>query len=232
MKKIISIVLGIMILVGASLFVYENFLNKREATATPSPQVKKDSKQVSNKFRIIAVGDSLTAGYGLNLSESYPAQLNEKLQKAGKNVEVINMGVSGETTAGLLDRVDFILSQNPEMILITIGGNDALRALPLQQTENNISKIIHAFKKKVPESKIYLANIQAPGNLGFTYTSRFNKIFKNVASEEDVNLVQFVEPEVFTKDDLMQNDGIHPNKDGYEVIVSKYIFPEVLKELK
>lgn len=227
MKKIISI-LGIIVLLGIIFFGYQTFFADSSNIVTNNSSDKNNQEQnITSMTKIVAVGDSLTAGYGLNINESYPSQLEKKLSDNGKDVEIINMGVSGETTAGLLERVEFVKKQNPEIIIITIGGNDALRGLPVAETEKNITKIISSFKEVVDSDKIFLANIQAPGNLGFGYTSQFNNLFKNIASREKINLLPFVVPEVFTVDSLMQGDGVHPNREGYSIIVDKYIYPEI-----
>lgn len=232
MKKIIS--LAVVFVSFLSLYIFFNYFNN---ILTNNQIVEKvtvenqEQEMASEKIKILAIGDSLTAGYGLNITDSYPSQLEKKLLEKGESVEVINMGVSGETTAGLLERIEFIKKQKPELVLITIGGNDALRALPISETENNIFQIIKSLKEQVTSDKIFLANIQAPGNLGSNYTSKFNSIFAKVADSEKINLMQFVVPEVFTDETLMQGDGIHPNSEGYKLIIEKYILPQILQHI-
>jgi acyl-CoA thioesterase I len=178
-------------------------------------------------YKILAVGDSLTAGYGLSLSESYPSILAERLVSAGKNVNVINAGVSGETTAGLLERIEFIASQKPDMVLITIGGNDAFRNIPIAYTKENLIKIVSVLKKEVPEDAIYLLQIRTPLNLGLGYSGQFQKMYEEVADTEHIKILPFVEKEVFLDETKMLSDGIHPNKAGYEYIVDTFLFKEI-----
>jgi acyl-CoA thioesterase-1 len=228
MKKIISLVL-----VGALLMLisFYYFSNSNNGNINIIEENKTEKNQASG-VKIIAIGDSLTAGYGLNLDDSYPNQLEKKLLENNFNVQIINAGVSGETTAGLLERIDFIKSQKPEIILITIGGNDALRALPVSETEKNILAIVRSLKEVVAKEKIFLMQIQAPANLGISYTRQFNAIHQKIANQENINLVPFVVPEVFTKQELIQNDGIHPNEAGYKYLVDKYIYNAVTKTLQ
>jgi acyl-CoA thioesterase-1 len=230
MKKTISIIIGILFVflaIGFYLFYLNKNVNNNQQNENVN--ISENVEKVENKIKIIAVGDSLTAGYGLDERDSYPRQLENKLLEKFKKVEVVNMGVSGETTAGLLDRTDFVLSQKPEMIIITIGGNDAFRNLPIEMTKENIEKIIDSFLAKVDKDKIFLAEIQAPLNLGFKYSGEFNSLFKNIAKSKGVKLLKFVDKEIFTNGIYMQGDGIHPNKAGYEKIINKYILDEVLK---
>ncbi len=227
MKKIISFIL----ILAATLAIYTFFAFTKENKSVKVADTAEGVQQ-KKEFRILAVGDSLTAGYGLNISESYPAQLERKLLDNGYDVEVINTGISGETTAGLLERVDFLKKQNPKAILITIGGNDALRALPNKETEKNMRNIISSFKEILPSKNIFLMNVQAPANLGSLYTKEFNQIYKKMSLETGINLIPFVTTEIFTNPSLMQNDGIHPNSVGYKQIVDQYIYNKVSEVLE
>lgn len=229
MKKTIKIIFVFCVMgviVGYLFFIN----NKDNVVDTKSPT---DISNVEkNKFKIIAVGDSLTAGYGLSLSESYPEILKKKLIDAGKNVEVINAGISGETTAGLLERAKFISEQNPDLLLITIGGNDVFRNLPIKNTKQNILETIKIFKQSLKAENIYLLQIEATANQGISYRDEFNGIYKEIADLEDVNLLPFVVKEVFLDQNKMLPDSIHPNKNGYEFIVDNYIFPVINNKIK
>lgn len=230
MKKTIKILLLIIFFAFAFSVYYFDFFNLFK-TEVNNSTISNDQQEEINIIKIIAVGDSLTAGYGVNLNESYPIQLEKKLQENSFNVEVINAGISGETTAGLLDRVEFIKSNTPDMILITIGGNDALRNLPIESTEENILAIIKSFKEIVPANKIFLMEIKAPLNRGIAYANQFNLIYEKVAKQEKINLVPFVTSEVFLDSSLMLEDRIHPNQKGYQLIIDKYIYKIVSREL-
>ncbi|MFN4181221.1 MAG: arylesterase [Candidatus Paceibacteria bacterium] len=228
MKKTTSLIFIGVVLVGLSWAGFAMYRSQKTAnTANTSP-----TQSEKGDIKIIAVGDSLTAGYGLPLAESYPMQLEKKLNENGFSVEVINAGVSGETTAGLLERVDFIKSNEPDMILITIGGNDALRNLPIENTEKNIRAILQGFKKTVPEDKIFLMQVRSPLNAGLAYATRFNAMYEELSKQEGVHLVPFVETEVFLNSDLMLEDRIHPNKAGYAKLIDKYIYKAVAAELR
>lgn len=223
--KILFFVLGLLILFFANYYFF--FIKERK----PAENVNITNNNIENAKKIIAVGDSLTAGYGLPLSESYPAQLEKKLTENKYNVKVINAGISGETTAGLLERVEFIKSNNPYMILITIGGNDALRNLPIENTEANIFSIIKSFKEILPAERIFLMKMKSPLNAGLLYASKFNEMYEKVAKQEGINLVPFLETEVFLNSNLMLEDRIHPNADGYKFLIDKYIYKAVARSL-
>lgn len=230
MKKIISIVIIFFALAGGLYYfgVFDNTQTSRRSTS----ETKNESSNEGDLFKIIAVGDSLTAGYGLPLDDSYPMQLEARLLADGHEVEVVNAGISGETTAGLLDRVEFIKSNNPDMVLITIGGNDALRNLPIANTEENITKIIQSLKEVLPAEKIFLMSAQAPLNLGLAYVNKFNSMYENIEEKEGIHVVPFVVSEVFLDGALMQDDRIHPNKTGYAKLIDKFIYKEVVRQIK
>ncbi|NTW22853.1 arylesterase [Candidatus Falkowbacteria bacterium] len=233
MKKTTSIILIAIFIIGLVGYYFFSGGNKQNSDTTT--EVRKTSSEqggVNSKFKIIAVGDSLTAGFDLPLDDSYPKILEAKLLESGKDVEVINAGVSGETTAGLLERADFIAKQNPDMLLITTGGNDAFRNLPIKNTRENIQKTLQIFKKNIEPESIYLLQIESTANLGLRYRKEFNEMYKEVASLEEVKLLPFVVKEVFLDSSKMLTDGIHPNRLGYEYIVDNFIFPEVNGKIK
>ena len=228
-KVILGVLVVTTVILGALFLVRNNDTYKTSSEANPTNNLKESESVTGTK--IIAIGDSLTAGYGLELKDSYPNILEEKLKNDGYNVSVINAGISGETTAGLLDRVSFILKQKPEIVLITIGGNDAFRNLPLENTRENILQIASLLKKDIAPNKIFLMRVQAPENLGINYKRDFDSIYEEVAEKEGVTLVQFVEPEVFLNNKYIQSDGIHPNGLGYKQIVDQYIYPAITEVL-
>ncbi len=180
---------------------------------------------------IIAFGDSLTAGYGLPLSESYPAQLQERLQSEGYSVKVINAGVSGETTRGNLERASFIRNQNPDIVLLGIGGNDALRYLPIEETEKNMRATIETLQGGEDAPRIVLLHMQAPITSGLGYKQKFDTLYEDLSDEYDLTLVPFYTKEVFLNPDYKLDDGIHFNREGYAYIVEEYLLEEVLNLL-
>jgi len=197
-------------------------------TNTPMPQ---STNNLERAFTIIAFGDSLTAGYGLPSSESYPAQLGKRLIEAGYDVSVINSGVSGETTRGNLERAQFIRDQNPDIVLLGIGGNDALRILPLSETRNNMRETIETLQSGDNPPVILLLQMQAPLNAGVAYKEEFDSLYTSLALETDVTLVPFLTEEVFLDANNKLNDGIHLNRVGYGKVVDLYIVPEVTRAL-
>ncbi len=172
---------------------------------------------------IIAFGDSLTAGYGLPASEGYPAQLEVELRNRGYQVKVINSGVSGETTRGNLERASFIRSQNPDIVLLGIGGNDALRLLPVEETEKNIEETIRILKSGENPPVVLLLRMQAPINVGLGYKQKFDSLYEEIADRQEVILLPFLTAEVFLNPDNKLSDGIHLNKIGYKQVVDLYL---------
>lgn len=176
-------------------------------------------------IKIIAFGDSLTAGYGLPAEESYPAQLEKALLVAGFSVDVINSGVSGETSRGNLERAAFIRSQNPDIVLLGIGGNDALRLLPVDETEKNIEQTIVTLQSGENPPLIVLLKMQAPLNVGLGYKQKFDAIYENVASRNNILIVPFLTTEIFLNKENKIADGIHLNQTGYKKVVDMYMLP-------
>lgn len=179
-------------------------------------------------LRLLVLGDSLSAGYGLKPEDSFPTRLEEALDVAGYDVHVINAGVSGDTTAGGLSRLEWALADKPQIVLVELGGNDALRGLPPAETYANLESIIVKLKKN--GVRVVLAGMQAPRNLGKDYTLEFDAIYPRLARQYDVPLYPFFLDGVALDPALNQPDGIHPNPAGVKVIVNK-ILPLLESEL-
>lgn len=222
MVKIISIVLGVVVLVGAIYFFLSRGGNAVTTNAIP------ETKTAIGGVTIIAFGDSLTAGYGLPSNESYPAQLDTALKAKGIQANVINAGVSGETTRGNLERAEFIRLQNPDLVLLGIGGNDALRSLPVADAKRNITETIRVLKSGDNPPTIILLKMQAPLNAGLTYKREFDAMYDEVAQSEKIMLVPFLTTEVFLNQDNKLSDGIHLNKVGYGKVVEEYLLQPVV----
>ena len=175
------------------------------------------------KKTIIFFGDSLTAGYGLSTEQAFPAIVEQKLNSNGFDYEVVNAGLSGETTAGGLSRVDWILQKKVDIFILELGANDALRGLPLDQTKANLQAIIDRVKSKYPDANIVIAGMLAPPNLGSDYTSEFKSIFTDIAKENKASLIPFLLNGVAGDKSLNLPDGIHPNVEGHKIVANNVI---------
>lgn len=169
--------------------------------------------------RVLMLGDSLTAGFGLPVTESLPSQLEAVLKGQGLDVLVLNGGVSGDTTAGGLARVDWALADNPNYALVALGANDALRGLDTDKAFQNLDAIIAKLKAK--GIKVMILGMLAPPNLGRDYGERFAAIFPRLAEKYRVPLYPFLLDGVAADPKLNQRDGMHPNADGVRVIVGR-----------
>ena len=167
---------------------------------------------------ILFYGDSLTAGYGLSPEEAFPALVEKKLNKTEKKVKVVNAGLSGETSAGGLSRIDWVLRQPIDIFVLELGANDGLRGLPVDQTRKNLQGIIDKVKSKYPTCKIVLAGMMVPPNMGKEYTEDFRSVYPSLASKNKATLIPFILDGVGGIEKLNQADGIHPNVEGHQII--------------
>ncbi len=167
---------------------------------------------------ILFFGDSLTAGYGLSPEEAFPALIEKELAKSGKTTKVINAGLSGETTAGGLSRIDWVLRQSPDIFILELGGNDGLRGLPLEQTKKNLQAIIDKVRIKFPQAKIVIVGMMVPPNMGSDYSNQFKGIFPALAKKNNATLIPFLLEGVAGNETLNLPDGIHPNSEGHKIV--------------
>ncbi|PLX95922.1 MAG: arylesterase [Desulfuromonas sp.] len=172
-------------------------------------------------LRILVLGDSLTAGYGLATEETFPAQLQQALQAAGYPVTVINAGVSGDTSAGGLSRLEWALADRPDIVILELGANDALRGLAPEQTGNNLEQIIIRLQQAGVD--ILLAGMLAPRNLGSEYYSKFDNLYPALAARYAIALYPFFLQGVAGEPQLNLADGLHPNARGVAVIVQNIL---------
>jgi len=177
--------------------------------------------------RIVAFGDSLTAGLGVGPAESYPAQLQRRLEDLGYHYRVVNAGVSGETTAGGVRRVAWVLKSQPTIIILELGANDGLRGLNPEQTQANLERIIQQFQQA--RVTVVLAGMKLPPNYGVEYTKAFEAIYPVVAQKYNLILIPFFLDGIAGSTKLNQADGIHPTAEGYRIIVNKIL--ETVKPL-
>lgn len=167
--------------------------------------------------RIVAFGDSLTAGLGVQINESYPAQLQRRLDGLGYHYRVINAGVSGDTTAGGLRRVSWVLNSKPELVILELGANDGLRGISVDETQLNLRQIV----RRLQEARVtvILAGMKLPPNYGQDYTTRFEAMYRSLAREHQVPFIPFFLEGVGGTSSLNQADGLHPTREGYKVVV-------------
>lgn len=205
----------------------------RFVTDTPSPvapSVMTPTNDESN-IRIVAFGDSLTAGYNLPIDEAYPAQLERLLRERGYSVEVINAGVSGETSAGGVRRTDFIRSLEPDIILFGLGGNDALRFLSPTDFERNIDIALTALLSEPRPGAVLLLGMRAPGNTDPEYRQAFDAVYPKLAAKFSLPLIPFFLEGVALDPRYTLPDGIHPTSEGYQIMVDTLIAPRVIEIL-
>ena len=171
--------------------------------------------------RIVALGDSLTSGLGVGAQESYPAQLQQRLQALEYPHRVINAGVSGDTSAGGLRRVPWILRSKPDWVILELGVNDGLRGLSVEQTRTNLDQIIHRLRQA--GVRVVLAGMKLPPNYGKEYTAAFEAIYPALAKQYRLPFIPFFLEGVAASADLNQPDGIHPTREGYRIIVEQVL---------
>ena len=182
----------------------------------PSPATPSDPDAPPARPRIVAFGDSLTIGLGLLEQEAYPALLQRKIDDAGYQFEVINAGVSGDTTAGALRRLDWALEGDVKVLIVAFGGNDGLRGLPVSQMKENLSTIIDRARER--NVVVILAGMEAPPNFGQEYATQFRQAFRDVALQKRVLFLPFLLNNVAGTPELNQGDGIHPNQQGTRIV--------------
>jgi len=179
---------------------------------------------------ILAFGDSLTAGYGVQERESYPARLQDILRKHGYPHRVINAGVSGDTTAGGVRRIRWLLQHDPRVVILALGANDGLRGLSVTEMYDNLKQIIELCREH--RARVLLAGMKIPPNYGEAYSRAFEEVYTTLAGEFDLPLLPFILEGVAAKREYTQPDGIHPLGPGYEIVadtVWKYIEPMIAK---
>lgn len=180
---------------------------------------------------VVFLGDSLTAGLGLSEDQAYPSLLGKKLQQEGLPVRVINAGVSGDTTAGGLARLSWLLNQHPDVVVVALGGNDGLRGLPVEEVDHNLREIVR--RSQAAGARVLLLGLQMPPNYGPEYTARFAALYPKIAKDLNATLLPFMLAGVGGVQNLNQADGIHPTAAGQE-IVAKNVLPyleKVVREL-
>lgn len=211
-------------IVSTALCALLSACHQDQEAATPRP-----AAPAQQKGTIVALGDSITAGYGLPETEAYPAQLEKKLHQAGYPWRVVNAGVSGETSSGTLARIDWVLKLNPDIVILTIGANDGMRGQDPELTRKNIDKIVSALQAKGVVA--VLAGMHMLTNMGPSYTQKFSAIYPKIAKDRNLILIPFILDKVAGEETLNLSDGIHPNAQGY-AIVTENVYPYLLQAIK
>jgi acyl-CoA thioesterase I len=215
-----------------SLLLFSCGTNQKTDAPTSAPASEENPQSTSeneDKKVILFFGNSLTAGYGLEPEEAYPALIQKRLDSLGLDYQVINAGLSGETTASGNSRLEWVLErQKVDVFVLELGANDGLRGIPTEETDRNLRSMIEQVRAANPETKIILAGMMVPPNMGGDYSARFQKLFPAIAEEEDVMLIPFLLQDVAGETELNQGDGIHPTAEGQEILADNVW--QVLKE--
>ena len=168
--------------------------------------------------QILIFGDSITAGYGLEVNQAFPAYIQQRIDSLEMDHNVVNAGISGETSAGGLRRIDWVLQQPVDIFILELGGNDGLRGIDPENTKQNLQGIMDKVSEKYPDALIILTGMEAPPNMGERYTEEFRSVFYELADENDVIFMPFILEGVAGDPELNQGDGIHPTEEGHKVI--------------
>lgn len=201
------------------------------ASVTTETVAPADQQVNSSPITILALGDSLTEGLGVDKNDNYPAQLEDRLQEMGyDNAKVINSGLSGETSTGLVNRLDWVLQTKPDVTILTIGANDAIRGIDVATIEANIRTAVKRLQGN--GSVVILGGMSIYDNLGSDYVAAFSDIYPRVAKDMNVTLIPFFLEGVGGDRELNQADAIHPTKEGYTIIVNDNILPILEPKLK
>ena len=202
---------------------------KQESKSPSVANTQNDTLTTTKNKIIVCFGNSLTAGMGLEPDEAFPALLQGKLDSLQLDYKVINAGLSGETTASGKNRLNWVLNQKVDIFILELGANDGLRGIPLSETRNNLQSIIDMVRQKNPITKIILAGMQIPPNMGDAYTTEFRDIFPELAKKNNTAIIPFLLKDVAGIPALNQEDGIHPTKEG-QAIVTQNVW-EILQKV-
>jgi acyl-CoA thioesterase-1 len=170
------------------------------------------------RARVVVLGDSITAGAGLDPQKAYPAVLQEKVDAAHLPFEIINAGVSGDTTAGGLRRVDWVLARGASVLVVALGGNDGLRGIQAKETEENLRQIVKRAREKIPNLSVIVAGMEMPATMGAEYVAEYRKVFSKVAADSNATLIPFLLEGVGGVPELNQADMIHPTAAGQKIV--------------
>ncbi|QHV96067.1 arylesterase [Spirosoma endbachense] len=213
-----SVISGLMLLLTAWGCGSSDSKTESASTTSASKSAETKSATTAKKPIVLFYGNSLTAGYGVEPSQAFPALVGQKIDSAGLNYQVVNAGLSGETTAGGKSRISWVMRQPVAIFVLELGGNDGLRGIPLKSTRQNLQAIIDTVRLKSPQATIVLAGMQIPPNLGTDYTREFRGLFKELADKNKLVLIPFLLEGVGGIPKLNQPDGIHPTPAGHKIV--------------
>lgn len=188
------------------------------ATVIKTPTKQADMPLANKKKTIVFFGNSLTAGYGLDPEQGFAGLIQKKIETLALDYQVVNAGLSGETTAGGNGRIDWILRQPIDVFILELGGNDGLRGIDPSSSIKNLQSIIDKVKAKYPAAKIVLAGMEAPPNMGEAFTSEFRAMYPKLAKANNIALIPFLLDKVGGVPALNQADGIHPTAKGHQIV--------------
>jgi acyl-CoA thioesterase I len=191
-----------------SFLVLLFLLLRGSSIAAPTPRI------------ILFLGDSITAGFGLDPSQAFPALIQQKIDARRWNFQVVNAGQSGDTSAGGLGRLHWLLRNRVDVVVLELGANDGLRGLPVETTRKNLQAIIEQIKRKYPEAKVLLAGMKVPPNMGGDYARKFEAVFADVAKKNNAPLIPFILEGVGGVREFNLADGIHPTAKGQEMVAA------------
>ncbi len=217
----LAVLIPIVVACGAQVGEDSPASDRRILPARAAVRVAK-SQPAAGLPRVVFLGDSLTAGLGLDEDQAYPAVIARALQKEGRAIQLVNAGVSGDTSAGGLSRLSWLLGQHPDVMVVALGANDGLRALPVEETEKNLRQIVR--RARAAGARVLLLGMRIPPNYGPDYTGRFEAMYPRLAKDLKVPLVPFLLEGVGGVRALNQADGIHPTAEGQEIL-AKNVLP-------
>jgi acyl-CoA thioesterase I len=192
---------------------------KKEAIASKKEIQNKVDNKKNNQPTILFFGNSLTAGYGIDPDLAFPNLIQKRLDSLGYNYQVVNAGLSGETTSGGNTRIDWILKQKIDVFVLELGGNDGLRGIGTEESAKNLQSIIDKVKKTYPSAQIILAGMEVPPNMGQDYAQAFRKMYKDLTEKNKVLLIPFLLENVGGIPELNLPDGIHPTPEGHKMVM-------------
>lgn len=218
MRKVflyLGVVLGVLSLNACSAETSSES-DQRPKTPTPAPASPEPTNP--NALQILFLGDSISAAYGLDEQQGFVHLVSERLDSTGIPANVINAGVSGDTSTGGLNRLDWLLDRDVDILVLELGGNDGLRGIDVELTRSNLAAIIRQTRETSPDAEIILAGMQVPPNLGQDYTTRFREMYGELAAEYDTHLIPFILEGVGGNPEMNLPDGIHPTAEGHRVL--------------